>query len=78
MKHFYFLSRVGSLAAALGATLLLLPSAAQAQAPAWTLALAGSIWSSSVSSLADVAADASGNLFVTGSFAGTLTLGQPP
>ena len=74
MKHNYFLG-VGKAAGLLLALWLLAPPA-QAQAPAWVLATAAtSHLAGSGSVIHDMAADASGNLLVTGSFNGQVTFG---
>jgi hypothetical protein len=56
---------------------LLLTVQAQTTAPAWQLALSGNNNqpTSGTSTVSDVAADASGNAFVTGSFTGSVTFG---
>jgi hypothetical protein len=75
MKHNYFLG-VGKAAGLLLALWLLAPPA-QAQAPAWVLATAAtSHLAGSGSVIHDMAADASGNLLVTGSFNGQVTFGS--
>jgi len=74
MKHNYFLG-VGK-AAGLLLALWLLAATTWAQAPAWVLATAAtSHLAGSGSVIHDMAADASGNLLVTGSFNGQVTFG---
>ena len=58
---------------------LLLPGAAQAQAPAWAAAVAvmgGSTAADNSSSVLATAVDSRGNVFVTGSFRGTVAFGS--
>lgn len=75
MKHDYF-SGTGK-AAGLLLALWLLAATAGAQAPAWVLATAATTpLAGSASTISDMAADASGNLLVTGSFSGQATFGS--
>lgn len=74
MKHFSSLMR-GWPAAALLIFLLLAGHVAQAQAPAWQTAMCTTQNTSSNSSIAATATDASGNVYLAGSFIGAVTFG---
>ncbi|MGY3088172.1 hypothetical protein ACVWYF_001205 [Hymenobacter sp. UYAg731] len=75
MKHFSSLLR-GSLSAALLVLLWLAGPAARAQAPAWQMAVAVNQTFNTGSRTQAIATDASGNVFVTGSFSGTTSFGS--
>jgi len=74
------IGRLSCIVGPLGVLLaLLLPGAAQAQAPAWAAAVAvmgGSTAADNSSSVLATAVDSRGNVFVTGSFRGTVAFGS--
>ncbi|WP_216690368.1 hypothetical protein [Hymenobacter siberiensis] len=74
MKHLSSLLR-GGLPAALLILLWLAGPAARAQVPAWQMAMTVSQATTAESTIEQTATDASGNVFVTGSFYGTVTFG---
>jgi hypothetical protein len=74
MKHFFYLTRGWS--AALLFLLWLAGPAARAQAPAWQAAIVVSQGLTAFSSIGPTAADAAGNVYVTGTFSGTVDFGS--
>jgi hypothetical protein len=75
MKYFFSGLR-GGLSAALLVLLWLAGPAARAQAPAWQTAVAVSQATTAFSYVNQTTVDASGNVFVAGSFAGAVTFGS--
>ena len=74
MKHFFSLMRGGPVTGLLLILLVLMGPAAQAQAPAWQMAIAAG--SGSITEAYGTAADASGNVYIGGSFQGTVSFGS--